>query len=772
MADVKVGIQITADSQDAALLELITKMKAAQTEIKNTGGAAQEAERGFSVLQNTLGKLAVAVGGLFALSKIKDFLVDNFHAAIDNARAMDELRMALHSLAGASAEEVERVNEWMDGMEKASGYVNDRLTPAMITLLGVTKNTAESQRLLEIAAGAARRGVGELESNAYNLAAALSGRVVRGVDDLSIRLREAAKDGKITKEEMAALAVAYGDAGAGVANTAAELDRSKASWDNTKEALGGMYQGIVTAMLPALKALAIALGLVATGLELATGKLRANFAEYSYVAPMLKALATGHLDAAKAIEAQARAEGKRIWEGAKQDAEDAMTAILTAWDNKMPPILGGKGAKGSFQDHSLKGSPAGTSGSKAAGSGVETQTEAAAVQALAKADRDLAAAMLDVFIAEQRAATGSRDIAAATDAAMRARQSLYEKDLAALRQGSAKELAQENLTAKAKEAILRTANLREEKLARDLQKDLLQIQRDGANKLLKEQQAALDRREQGDSEEAKNALKWDNWLRAQQKRTEELHLKDIKKMDLQELAEHHKELTKELELKRKLGQDETQVAADIANTEVQIDRLSAQQRLDIATQTLAGLLGAASAAFGNNKALAIAETVISTYSAAQKSYEAMASIPYVGPALGIAAAATAVLAGVARVQQIESTNASASAAGGYDIPAGVNPIVQTHQQEMILPADIAIPLRAALSGRSSITYDQRATSHYRQRGGDLYVTQNLLSGARGDYAAREVAKEVRKGEKMLARLTPARRLRQTGSTRDYTRRAQ
>lgn len=42
----------------------------------------------------------------------------------------------------------------------------------------------------------------------------------------------------------------------------------------------------------------------------------------------------------------------------------------------------------------------------------------------------------------------------------------------------------------------------------------------------------------------------------------------------------------------------------------------------------------------------------------------------------------------------------ASAAGGYDIPAGVDPLVQAHAKEMILPAHIADPLRESLSGDS------------------------------------------------------------------------
>ena len=44
----------------------------------------------------------------------------------------------------------------------------------------------------------------------------------------------------------------------------------------------------------------------------------------------------------------------------------------------------------------------------------------------------------------------------------------------------------------------------------------------------------------------------------------------------------------------------------------------------------------------------------------------------------------------------------ASASGGYDIPSGVNPLTQLHQEEMVLPAHIANPLRDSLSGGGGI----------------------------------------------------------------------
>ena len=58
--------------------------------------------------------------------------------------------------------------------------------------------------------------------------------------------------------------------------------------------------------------------------------------------------------------------------------------------------------------------------------------------------------------------------------------------------------------------------------------------------------------------------------------------------------------------------------------------------------------------FNVGKALAISEAVVSTYQGAQESYTSLASIPYVGPALGIAAAAAAVTAGMLRIQSIAS----------------------------------------------------------------------------------------------------------------------
>lgn len=71
---------------------------------------------------------------------------------------------------------------------------------------------------------------------------------------------------------------------------------------------------------------------------------------------------------------------------------------------------------------------------------------------------------------------------------------------------------------------------------------------------------------------------------------------------------------------------------------------------------------------------------------------AVAGIPIIGPGLALAA-------GTATSAEILAAFAApAGASGGFDVPAGINPVTQLHQKEMVLPAHLADPLRDALSG--------------------------------------------------------------------------
>lgn len=152
-------------------------------------------------------------------------------------------------------------------------------------------------------------------------------------------------------------------------------------------------------------------------------------------------------------------------------------------------------------------------------------------------------------------------------------------------------------------------------------------------------------------------------------------------------------------------QNEINRAKDLQNEEayqarlVEIDKEYAQKRavIEQARQTLT--LNATSEFFGNlaqlsssgnkrlaeiGKAAAIAQALINTYESATKAYDSLASIPYIGPALGIAAAAAAIAAGLANVAQIRAQPTGGYSGGGYTGPGGKHePAGVVHRGEIV-----------------------------------------------------------------------------------------
>ncbi|MDO5686741.1 MAG: tape measure protein [Neisseria sp.] len=93
---------------------------------------------------------------------------------------------------------------------------------------------------------------------------------------------------------------------------------------------------------------------------------------------------------------------------------------------------------------------------------------------------------------------------------------------------------------------------------------------------------------------------------------------------------------------------------------------------------------------------------MSAIEAAAAAFKAMAGIPYVGPIVAVGAAAAAMAAVMGLMRGISGGGGSStsttstrlpSAAGGWDIPAGLNPITQLHENEMVLPSEHADTIR-------------------------------------------------------------------------------
>lgn len=147
------------------------------------------------------------------------------------------------------------------------------------------------------------------------------------------------------------------------------------------------------------------------------------------------------------------------------------------------------------------------------------------------------------------------------------------------------------------------------------------------------------------------------------------------------------------------------------------------------TRQIAAQVATSSTVTGIKKAETTENVGMNAIQAAAEAFKAIAGIPYVGPFLAVGAAAAAMAAvyglmsgmGGGGSSTSTTTTRIPSAAGGWDIPAGINPLTQLHENEMVLPAEHAQTIRemAGQSGGDDSTIIINST------GGDFIHKKDL-----------------------------------------------
>lgn len=126
--------------------------------------------------------------------------------------------------------------------------------------------------------------------------------------------------------------------------------------------------------------------------------------------------------------------------------------------------------------------------------------------------------------------------------------------------------------------------------------------------------------------------------------------------------------------------------ADYQKARQDIQDEADSKRLDSYEGTLSDTTSALKSALGEGNALykaaAITQTIIETYKGATAAYASLATIPIVGPALGVAAAAAVTAAGLANVGRIRSAREQ----GGQLSYGQVSTIAERGKPEVIMPA--------------------------------------------------------------------------------------
>lgn len=137
--------------------------------------------------------------------------------------------------------------------------------------------------------------------------------------------------------------------------------------------------------------------------------------------------------------------------------------------------------------------------------------------------------------------------------------------------------------------------------------------------------------------------------------------KAAKELELQ-IAEEA--MMRELELVGATEAQKQQVREAYAQLRLETSKTAAEADLTTTASTLSSIGDAFEEGTGAFKAFKITETILSTYSSAQKAFESAVAVPVIGPALGPIAAAAAVAQGLATVKKIASTDIPKAAYGG------------------------------------------------------------------------------------------------------------
>ena len=181
-----------------------------------------------------------------------------------------------------------------------------------------------------------------------------------------------------------------------------------------------------------------------------------------------------------------------------------------------------------------------------------------------------------------------------------------------------------------------------------------------------------------EGEEILRILRQENMLAEiediQERALKELEIQKEKELKLLEGHENYAELKAEID--KKYAVQKEKIIKENTKTEEKIEKLTADQKLGIASQTagnMAKILGEETEA---GKAMSVVQATIDTYKSAQAAFSSMAGIPVVGPTLGGVAAAAAVAMGLKNIQAIKS--ASSSGGGGGSMPS-VAPTIPSPQ---------------------------------------------------------------------------------------------
>lgn len=212
-------------------------------EFKNLTAATKGAQTSLNGLNKTATNISrkmtgalAAIGLGFSLRTVITELEEAGKAAIEDAKGMEILALAMKNTGAATDTTIKSAEGAIKSMQLQFAVADDKLRPAYQKLFIATKDVTESNRLMEIALNASAATGKDLEVVSQAMAKALAGS-----DTALVKLIPSLKGSKTPIEDMAA-------AFAGAAEKAANVD----PYQRMQVIFGEMQEQIGYALLPTL----------------------------------------------------------------------------------------------------------------------------------------------------------------------------------------------------------------------------------------------------------------------------------------------------------------------------------------------------------------------------------------------------------------------------------------------------------------------------------------------------------------------------------------
>jgi hypothetical protein len=273
VAEQATGLEILIKSilESQGFDQLRSQLKAATdatNEKRKADDAANESSKKFGEALHGLGEELLATAGAFlGVEKAFEFFKDSLKEAIEGEKVMYQFAAANEALAGATEKSKEENEQWLLSVQQSSGIMKNELLPAYMKLISATGNVEAAQAGLQVAAGMAARGMGDVSTVAQVLSRFLLNPdgPIRATGALGLELKRLQKEGLDTKGILTELGQKFGDAGAGVDNNAMKVARAKVEWNEFKEQIGQTAIGLLQYLKPALEFIELAIVAVIVG---------------------------------------------------------------------------------------------------------------------------------------------------------------------------------------------------------------------------------------------------------------------------------------------------------------------------------------------------------------------------------------------------------------------------------------------------------------------------------------------------------------------------